>query len=76
MAIQDQMIRDETTPSVPLIRLSAINPFLKELLSRDIDAGTLLEGQGTTIRDEIAYLRQEKAERAIANSDRRISEIA
>ena len=46
MAIQDQMIRDETTPSVPLIRLSAINPFLKELLSRDIDAGTLLEDQG------------------------------
>ncbi len=70
------MIRNETNPGIPLIRLSAINPFLKDLVSRDIDAGTLLEDQGTTIKDEIAYLRQVKAERALVNSDRGISEIA
>lgn len=39
------MIRNDKIPGIPLVRLSAINPFLKELASRDIDAGTLLEGQ-------------------------------
>ena len=40
------MIRNEKNPGVPLVMLSAINPFLKELASRDIDAGILLEDQG------------------------------
>ena len=46
MAIQDQMIRNQTNPGIPLVRLSAINPFLKELVARDIDPGQLLEEQG------------------------------
>jgi len=45
MAIEDQMIHNETKPGIPLIRLSVINPFLKELVSRDIDPGQLLEEQ-------------------------------
>jgi len=40
------MIRNDKNPGIPLVRLSAINPFLKELASRDIDAGILLEDQG------------------------------
>jgi len=40
------MIRNEKKSDLPLVRLSAINPFLKELASRDIDAGRLLEDQG------------------------------
>lgn len=40
------MIRDDKYSGLPLVRLSAINPFLKELASRDIDAGALLEEQG------------------------------
>jgi len=39
------MIHNETKPGIPLIRLSVINPFLKELVSRDIDPGQLLEEQ-------------------------------
>ena len=39
------MIRNQTNPGLPLIRLSAINPFLKELVSRDIDPGQLLGEQ-------------------------------
>ena len=50
MAIQDQMLRDQTVPGIPLIRLSAINPFLKELVSRDIDPGQLLEKQGLPVQ--------------------------
>jgi len=44
------MIRNESSPGVPLIRLSAINPFLKELVSRDIDPGQLLEEQGLPVQ--------------------------
>jgi AraC-like DNA-binding protein len=44
------MIRNETSPGIPLIRLSAINPFLKELVSRDIDPGQLLEEQGLPVQ--------------------------
>ena len=40
------MIRNERNSNIPLVRLSAINPFLKELAARDIDAGLLLEEQG------------------------------
>jgi AraC-like DNA-binding protein len=40
------MIRDEKSSGIPLVRLSAINPFLKELATRDIDAGALLKEQG------------------------------
>ena len=40
------MIRNDKNPGIPLVRLSAINPFLKELASRNIDAGILLEDQG------------------------------
>ena len=40
------MRRNEKKSDLPLVRLSAINPFLKELASRDIDAGSLLEDQG------------------------------
>jgi len=50
MAIQDQMIRNQTNPGIPLIRLSTINPFLKELVSRDIDPGQLLEEQGLPVQ--------------------------
>ena len=46
MAQADQMIRNDTTPGIPLVRLSAINPFLKELVSRDIDPTGLLAEQG------------------------------
>jgi len=38
MAIEGQMIHNETTPGIPLIRLSVINPFLKELASRNCAA--------------------------------------
>jgi len=44
------MIHNETTPGIPLIRLSVINPFLKELASRDIDPGQLLEAQGLPVQ--------------------------
>ena len=44
------MIRNQTNPGIPLIRLSAINPFLKELVSRDIDPGQLLEEQGLPVQ--------------------------
>ena len=44
------MIHNETTPAIPLIRLSVINPFLKELASRDIDPGQLLEEQGLPVQ--------------------------
>ncbi len=44
------MIRNESSPGVPLIRLSAINQFLKELVSRDIDPGQLLEEQGLPVQ--------------------------
>jgi AraC-like DNA-binding protein len=40
------MIRSDKNPGIPLVRLSAINPFLKELALRDVDAAALLEGQG------------------------------
>jgi hypothetical protein len=40
------MIRTVTNAGVPLVRLSAINPFLKELASRGIDAGDLLVAHG------------------------------
>lgn len=40
------MIRSEKNPGIPLVRLSAINPFLRELALRDVDAGALLENQG------------------------------
>jgi hypothetical protein len=53
MAIEGQMIHNETTPGIPLIRLSVINPFLKELASRDIDPGQLLEEQGTRVFDAV-----------------------
>ena len=89
---------NETTPGIPLIRLSVINPFLKELASRNcaahsrrrshreraaklcgIDKRQLsrkLRNKGTTINKEIAYLRQERATSALANSGQRISDIA
>ena len=35
-----------------------------------------LQGKGTTIKKEIAFLRQERAEKALANSDQRILDIA
>ncbi len=44
------MIHNETIPGIPLIRLSVINPFLKELASRDIDPGQLLEKQGLPVQ--------------------------
>ena len=44
------MVHNETTPGIPLIRLSVINPFLKELASRDIDPGQLLEEQGLPVQ--------------------------
>jgi AraC-like DNA-binding protein len=50
MATEEQMIHNETTPGIPLIRLSVINPFLKELVSRDIDPGQLLEEQGLPVQ--------------------------
>ena len=50
MAKPDQMIRNERNSNIPLVRLSAINPFLKELASRDIDAATLLEDQGLPVQ--------------------------
>jgi AraC-like DNA-binding protein len=50
MTIEVQMIHNETTPAIPLIRLSVINPFLKELASRDIDPGQLLEEQGLPVQ--------------------------
>ncbi len=40
------MIRTESIHSVPLIRLSSINPFLLELISREIDAQPLLQQLG------------------------------
>lgn len=40
------MARSGSTASVPLIRLSAFNPFLQELLSRNVDASKLLEAHG------------------------------
>jgi AraC-like DNA-binding protein len=40
------VIRNENNSGIPLVRLSAINPFLKELASRDVDAGMLLEEHG------------------------------
>jgi len=50
MAIEDQMINNETSPGIPLKRLSVINPFLKELISHDIDPGQLLEQQGLPVQ--------------------------
>jgi len=50
MAIEDQMIHSETKPGIPLIRLSVINPFLKELVLRGIDPGQLLEEQGLPVQ--------------------------
>jgi AraC-like DNA-binding protein len=44
------MLRNESSPGVPLIRLSAINPFLKELVSRAIDPGQLREDQGLPVQ--------------------------
>ena len=44
------MIHSETKPGISLIRLSVINPFLKELVSRDIDPGQLLEDQGLPVQ--------------------------
>ncbi len=40
------MIRTESVHTVPLIRLSSINPFLLELISREIDARPLLQQLG------------------------------
>ena len=40
------MTLSESITSVPLIRLSAINPFPQELVSRNLDARPLLEDQG------------------------------
>lgn len=40
------MARTGSNANVPLIRLSAINPFLKELLARKLDAGKLLQEHG------------------------------
>ena len=40
------MIKNKKKADLPLIRLSSINPFLRELASRDVDPGQLLEDQG------------------------------
>jgi len=50
MTTEERMIHNETSPGIPLIRLSVINPFLKELVSRDIDPGQLLEEQGLPVQ--------------------------
>lgn len=46
LAILPKLLRSDSISSVPLIRLSAINPFLQELVARGIDARSLLEELG------------------------------
>lgn len=46
LTIPSLMLRTDSISSVPLIRLSAINPFLQELVARGLDARLLLEELG------------------------------